>query len=120
LIAVEKDSLQVLTTTGLQSVPLAAARHIRLVGYETSAAQLTAWAILGGLSTPTHGWYLLFTAPAWAIGGVIAVRTEARAPVFHEAMTRFARLPQGLPKDFDPRSLGPLDSGVWHAPAATP
>jgi hypothetical protein len=47
LIAVEKDSLQVLTTTGLQSVP-----------------------------------------------------------------------PQGLPKDFDPRSLGPLDAGVWHAPAA--
>ena len=108
LIAVDRAAIHVLTVGGLQSVPATSVRHATLVAYETSTGAFTAWAIAGGVSTLSHGGFLLFTAPTWAVGGIIAVHTEGRAGKLHEAVARFARFPQGLPAGVDPQSLGTL------------
>jgi hypothetical protein len=99
-----------LTAAGLQSVPRASVHRITLVGYGTPVGALDVWAVAGGISTLSHGGFLLFTAPMWVIGGIVATRTEKGAGMFHDddLARRFARFPQGLPPAFDPRSLGVL------------
>ena len=108
LIAVDRAVIHVLTAGGLQSVPATSVRHATLVAYATPTGAFTAWAIAGGVSTLSHGGFLLFTAPTWAVGGIIAARTEGRAGKLREAVARFARFPQGLPAGVDPQSLGTL------------
>jgi hypothetical protein len=110
LIAVDRAAIHVLTATGLQSVPRASVRGITVGGYDNAAGTLTLWAIAGGLSTFSHGGFLLFTAPMWAITGVVAHHKEKDAGVWHDAdvARRFARFPQGLPAALDPATLGGL------------
>lgn len=110
LIAIDKTAFHVLSTTGLQSVPRASVRRITLVGYGNRAGTLTGWAVAGGISTLSHGAFLLFTAPMWAIAGIAATHTEGHAGIVHddELARRFARFPQGLPPGFDPKTLGAL------------
>jgi len=113
LIAIDQSAIHVLTAAGLQSVPRASVNRLTLVAYGTRAGALAGWAVGGGISTLSHGGFLLLTAPMWAIAGVVAVRTEARAGVLHdEAARSFARFPQGLPAGFDPQSLGTLSAVV--------
>jgi hypothetical protein len=116
LIAIDQNAVHVLTVAGLQSVPRVSVRNVALVGYGTRAGALAAWAVGGGVSTLSHGGFLLFTAPMWAITGVIAVRTEGRAGVLRDFANSFARFPQGLPAGFDPKSLGTLPAMIL-APA---
>lgn len=110
LIAVDETALHVLTTAGLRSVPRASAHRITLVGYGTPAGALDVWAVAGGISTLSHGGFLILTAPMWAVGGIVATRIEKGAGILHDddLARRFARFPQGLPPAFDPRSLGAL------------
>lgn len=111
LIAIDQ-SIHVLTAAGLQSVPMASVRRVTLVGYGTRAGALAGWAVGGGISTLSHGAFLIFTAPMWAITGVVAARAEAGAGVLHEVARSFARFPQGLPSGVDPESLGTLRAVV--------
>jgi hypothetical protein len=110
LIAIDENAFHVLTTAGLQSVPRASAHRITLVGYGTPVGALDVWAVAGGISTLSHGGLLIFTAPMWTIGGIVATRKEKGAGMLHDddLARRFARFPQGLPPAFDPRSLGVL------------
>lgn len=110
LIAIDETAFHVLTTAGLQSVPRASAHRITLVGYGTAVGALDVWAVAGGISTLSHGGFLVFTAPMWAIGGIVATRTEKGAGILHDddVARRFARFPQGLPPAFDPQALGAL------------
>lgn len=112
LIAIDQSAVHVLTVAGLQSVPRVSVRSVALVAYGTRAGALAAWAVGGGVSTLSHGGFLLFTAPMWAITGVIAVRTEGRAGVLRDFANSFARFPQGLPAGFDPKSLGTLPAMI--------
>jgi hypothetical protein len=107
LIAIDPAAIHVLTAAGLQSIPRAAVRRITVVGYGNRTGTLTIWAVAGGVSTLSHGGYLLFTAPMWIIGGVISHHKENSAGVWHDAeiARRFARFPQGLPPDLDPAAL---------------
>ena len=110
LIAVDESTIHVLTTTGLQSVRLTRGLQIGVVRYRSSASSLAWWAVAGGVSTLSHGWYLIFTAPTWAIGGVIGTIAEGRAAIAHDVADArsFARFPQGLPPGLDPKALGTL------------
>jgi hypothetical protein len=113
LIAVDESALHVLTSDGLQSVPRAAAHRITLTAYRAPAGALVAWAVAGGVSTLSHGGYLLLTAPMWAVAGLVAYSMEKGAGVIHDpaAARRFARFPQGLPPGLDAASLGALSGG---------
>jgi hypothetical protein len=110
LIAVDQTAFHVLTQSGFQSVPRAAVRRITLTGYGNRARTLALWSVLGGASTLSHGFYLLFTAPTWTAGGIIASLKEKHASIWHDedVAFRFARFPQGLPSGFDPKTLGAL------------
>ena len=110
LIAIDETAFHVLSTTGLQSVPRAPGHWITLVGYGNRAGALAGWSVIGGISTLSHGGFLLFTALMWAITGLAAFQTERRAGMWHDddLARRFARFPQGLPPGFDPKTLGAL------------
>jgi hypothetical protein len=110
LIAVDESTIHVLTSTGLQSVRLEPRLLIRVVRFRSSSSSLAWWAVAGGLSTLSHGGFLILTAPMWAVGGVIAATAESRAAIAHDVAgaRSFARFPQGLPPGLDPRALGTL------------
>jgi hypothetical protein len=110
LIAVDQTAFHVLTRSGFQSVPRASVEKITLTGYGNRARTLALWSVLGGVSTLSHGINLLFTAPMWTVGGIVASLTEKHASIWHDADVafRFARFPQGLPPGFDPKTLGAL------------
>ena len=110
LIAIDDDAYHVLTAGGLRSVSRSSPHRITLVAFGTSPGAIAAWASVGGLSTLSHGGFLLLTAPMWAVSGVVAAAKESGAGILHEAdrARAFARFPQGLPPGFDPAALGPL------------
>jgi hypothetical protein len=110
LIAVDQTAFHVLTQSGFQSVPRASVRRITLTGYGNKARTLALWSLVGGVSTLSQGFYLLFTAPTWAVGGTVATVKEKHASIWHDedVAFRFARFPQGLPPDFEPKTLGAL------------
>jgi hypothetical protein len=110
LIAIDETAFHVLSRAGLQSVPRARAHRITLVGYGNRAGALTIWSVAGGISTLSHGGFLLFTAPMWTVAGIVAAHTERRAGTWHadDLARPFARFPQGLPPDLDPKTLGAL------------
>ena len=113
MIAIDENTFHVFTAAGLQSVPRASAHRITLVGYGTPAGALAGWAVAGGISTLSHGRFLLFTAPMWAIGGIVATHTEKGAGMVHDddLARRFARFPQGLPPGLDAKTLGAPPAG---------
>ena len=112
LIAIDDDAIHVLTASGLRSVARSSPHRITVVGHGTPGVGMTVWAIAGGVSTLSHGGFLLFTAPMWAVVGTWAALNESGAGEVHdENLARaFARFPQGLPPGFDPQTLGPLVS----------
>jgi hypothetical protein len=112
LIAIDETAFHVLSTAGLRSVPRTPGHWITLVGYGNRAGALAGWSVVGGISTLSHGRYLLLTAPMWAITGIAAALAEKRAGIWHDddLARRFARFPQGVPPGFDPKTLGALSA----------
>jgi hypothetical protein len=73
---------------------------------------LGAMGLLGTLSTISHGFILIFTAPIWIIATAIAVASESshvelEYPEDHtlEEISRWARFPQGIPPSVDEEAL---------------
>jgi hypothetical protein len=110
LIAIDETAFYVLSTAGLRTVSRASVPRITIVGYGNRGGTLTLWSLAGGVSTLSHGGFLLLTAPMWAIGGTFSTHSEMHAGIWHDAdvAQRFARFPQGLPPGFDPKMLGGL------------
>ncbi|MFO0645221.1 MAG: hypothetical protein U0326_03210 [Polyangiales bacterium] len=88
---------------------------------------LLAWTLIGAVSTLSHGFYALITAPVWAIVGSIATTTGWNPRLGLESCRSarpYARFPQGMPASFserferlfDERTLSPV-SGA-RAPTA--
>jgi hypothetical protein len=84
-------------------IPTATVKKGKLTTYAAQKDGLTAWMLLGTLSTISNGAFLIFTAPMWMIGGSLAVGGESRAPerksppLTWVELAPFARFPQGLP-----------------------
>jgi hypothetical protein len=104
LIAVSAESVWVLSGNQGLVIPTAAVKKGKLTAYAAQRNGLTAWMLLGTLSTISNGGFLIFTAPMWMIGGSLAVGGESRAPerksppLTWVALAPFARFPQGLPE----------------------
>lgn len=109
LIAVDEKRLDVLTASGLRSVPREQVGGLKLVGYGTEGTSLGLWTLLGTVSTLSHGGFLLLTAPLWLIAGTAAAVGESNAGFAKpEELAKYARFPQGLPPGLDPAALGRL------------
>ena len=119
LIAADDDALHVLTAEGLRTVSRAEVRKARLVGYGSEGAAVGSWMAVGALSTLSHGYYLVLTAPLlWFLGGAVATSDESRAGFVPASEFRaYARFPQGLPPGLDLTTLGPLSPPAPSSPS---
>lgn len=111
LIAVNADSVWVLSRDQVLVIPTASVRAGKLTGYAAEKGGVTTWAVLGTLSTISNGWFLILTAPMWIIGGSLSVGSESRAPerksppLAWGELAPFARFPQGMPEGMDVSTL---------------
>ncbi len=108
LIAVSNDSVFVLDQNIFRAVSVFDIQKARLVEYNSHASELGPLVLLGALSTASHGFYLFLTAPLlWILGGSLAVSSRSRDPILDypkhsfAEMSKFARFPQGLPKNLN-------------------
>lgn len=107
LIAVTKDTL-FLADTVLQAIASTDILTARLVTYDASELMgLGVLLVLGTVSTISNGYFLVYTAPMWLIGGSMAVIIRSYDPIIDypnkplKQFLPFARYPQGLPHDLD-------------------
>lgn len=109
LIAVAQDSLHVLTADSLVSLSMGTLTSATLTTYDARLDRMTIWAVLGAVSTISHGVGLILTFPMWIIAGTGAAASASRAPriqsVDAAVLQPYARFPQGLPPALDRRAL---------------
>jgi hypothetical protein len=116
LIAVELSKVWVLTEAGIPTaVEMDAVWKAEIVVYKNNSGSLTVWSVLGTLSSASHGWLAIISGPLWFLAGVSATSSESydgwlRLPRAETTVIlksdwlevgKFARFPQGLPKDVD-------------------
>lgn len=109
LVAIDGDSLHVLTEQRFESFSRDSVCCVELVAYRMDISQLQLWGLLGTLSTASHGFVLLLTAPIWAIASTAAVAAASNAPRIRSTdatiLRLYARFPQGLPPGVDRTAL---------------
>ena len=117
LIAIDLNQLSVLTAQGMIFVPSKNIDFMKLTTYDSKSGRFAGWTCLGTLSTISHGVFLIFTAPAWLLGGSCVTGIQSREPQITypekslDEFRAFARFPQGLPKGIDGQSLSPKRPG---------
>ena len=110
-IAVGTDTLFVLTSGGLQAIPKAIVPSAKISYFDGNYSGLSSWALLGTLSTASHGFYLLLTAPLWILTGVLTVSSATYEQIREypdqgwNELQKYARFPQGLPASVDRSQL---------------
>jgi hypothetical protein len=78
--------------------------------FEYESGDVTTWGVLGTLSTASHGFLLVFSAPLWIAATSIANAVESRHMILHypsdgwEPLARWARYPQGPPEQLRVRA----------------
>ena len=131
LIAVNEEGLLIMTVHGLKEIPREMIREFSVAAYQPSVKQIAASAVLGTLSTASHGRFALLSAPVWVVSGSGIAARESREPVVEypkiawEGLSKYARFPQGLTEPVDRQSLRPkphdpgrADRPFWPFPAA--
>lgn len=116
LIAIDRDTIHVHSFGGLVSLPRASVCCVTLTAFHQEYGSVAAWAALGTLSTVSHGFGLLLTAPIWMLAGTAAASNASVAPRIRstdpEVLRRFARFPQGIPPGVDRATLRSKPSPV--------
>lgn len=109
LLAATQDTLHVLSTSGWVAMPVDQVRVATLTAYDLSIRPIAAWGVVGMVSTISHGFFLILTAPIWIITSSAAAASASRAPRIRTAepvrLASFARFPQGLPPDIDRKAI---------------
>jgi hypothetical protein len=110
LLAVDRANLWVLEGDDAGDHPVAIPRRdVRQVGVQalpSGGIVTNPWTIAGTLSTFSHGYFLIFSAPVWAIVGFGTGIDEGVSNDLHvdrpslDSLSQYARFPQGLPPGF--------------------
>ena len=110
LIAVHSDSVFVLGDSGCVALRLADVKRGRFEAYQPSTGGLSAWTLLGTLSTASHGVGAVISAPVWILVGSLATGSASRSgtrqvPTEPHAswsqLADYSRFPEGLPPGLD-------------------
>lgn len=112
LISVEPGVVRVrsLSTRVLSAIPLAEVTKAQLYTYKAEGFY-GAWSVVGALTTFSHGFFVVFSAPTWLISGGIAAAVETSHVKLEwpddswRDIAAWARFPQGMPPGLDPRAL---------------
>lgn len=123
LISLANDSVTVLTYDNLVTVDRNKVQQLRLTTYDSRYALLAAWTTVGTLSTVSHGYGLVISAPLWILTGSLATSFQSRLPIESlddgwqfpiessddgwQSLNKFARFPQGIPPTIDRNRLQP-------------
>jgi hypothetical protein len=90
----------------LYAVPRDEVKTARIVVfYPNGIGYLGLWTLLGVLSTLSHGWGLILSAPIWLLFGIPSMIGRSYEPVFSyskkelDKMSIYARYPQGVPME---------------------
>jgi len=114
LLAVTADTLWIFAdTSGVRSVSLSGVQRVRVYRYGSESIVPAGFALLGAISTLSHGWWLIISAPVWVLTGVFTAGIESAAaridvtPGEWVALRRYVRWPGGWPQDLDRRDVRP-------------
>jgi hypothetical protein len=117
LIAAHADTIFLWSGDALVSTPMRAVRRVELSRYRANTAAIATGTLLGVLSTVSHGFWLILTAPIWALTGTITAVSDTRNATLETTnpgtLAPWARFPAGLPSSVDRRQL----RGVIRPPA---
>jgi len=111
LIAIQHDSVFVLAKAGLEAIPAEHIRAARIARFNSHWGELGAWWVLGTLSTASHGFVRILSAPVWILGGTLSAMAASYAPIVRypdrswSELSIFARFPPGLPPGLDRSAL---------------
>lgn len=126
LLAVGPENLWLLQPEGATEIDPRRVVSAEVTGYDSNPNQVSILAVVGTLSTVSNGFGLVLTGPLWLIVGITGSNAQAaasRVRVQDDNLTPlapFARFPQGMPPDVDPRSLPPLGRQGSPRPAGSP
>jgi hypothetical protein len=113
LLAVDQDSLYVLTGTGVQGVALRALERVEAWPYDPDVGILAVHTMTGLVSTLSHGWGLILSAPTWMLFGSAVGSVESRSsrvvigPGDLPALAGHVRFPAGWPPGLARADLRP-------------
>ena len=110
LIAVDKDSVHVLSGSRLVSLGMRDVRDVTLTTFDQPRSDMQTWMVIGAVSTLSHGVFLILSAPTWLTVGGVSVAQVASTPRVRlkdgiDALQKFARFPQGMPPMVDHAAL---------------
>ncbi|HET6922266.1 MAG TPA: hypothetical protein VFI16_03865, partial [Anaeromyxobacteraceae bacterium] len=108
LLAATQEGLALATDRGVEAVPAGSVRNVEVRVLPSRSGALAVWTVAGTLSAVSHGYFLVFTAPAWLIHGIgSAASAEARGmetSAFDAGLlSQYARFPQGMPPGWPSR-----------------
>jgi hypothetical protein len=102
-LAVDADSVYLLTAAGFAAVPVKAVESATVAGYDPQVGSVRSWVAGGSLAALSHGIAAIFSVPLWLGVGTAAAHAQARVaivPLRHhdwDGLRRYARFPQGPP-----------------------
>jgi hypothetical protein len=106
LISVDASGLHILTgpqQSVLVFLPKTKIESAKLWAWETQPGGLALWGLAGTVSTISHGFFLIFSAPIWIVTTTITASVESRASQLEypddgwDKFSIWARFPQGMP-----------------------
>lgn len=109
-IAVEKNKVYLLAGISLEEIPTHEVQHVTFATYKEERIA-SVWAVLGLLSTASHGYFAAASAPIWLLTGIFNAAAESTSGVTKsdaiawEEIRKYARFPQGIPQGMDLRQL---------------
>jgi hypothetical protein len=113
LLAIDQQTAFLGLSTGLHVLPIPCISNLRLAVYEGDFVAPATLGFVGLLSTLSHGYILVFTAPVWGLTTGLTTHSasarghetiQAAASDQVERARRFARFPTGLPPGYRERA----------------
>ncbi len=109
-IGYEEKTVFLLNENGLSQIAVEEIQEAIIDLYQRETSSLTGWTVGMTLSTCSHGFGLIFTAPIWIISGIINSVIASHSGRFakenpdddwFEAVKRYSRFPGGISKEVD-------------------
>jgi hypothetical protein len=106
LIAIGLEGVWVLAGDQLIVTPHERVSDLDVYAYDVTVGGVAGWGLLGTLSTISHGFFLVFSAPVWIVTTIAASASHSGSA--HKGyvnngrgdwseLTKWARFPQGMP-----------------------
>jgi hypothetical protein len=110
-ISAADNSVFVLASRGLVSIPEKDIKSAQLAIFESRYGTISKWTLLGTISALSHGLVGIISMPVWILTGTLASIGQSHAPIKKypsyswDDLKMYARFPQGIPPGLDRSQL---------------